>query len=204
MDRVAVHNYDDWASALFYWGVPRDDIFCNQFMFNGKGDVANPDWTTGVGEPFLMGDFRYRNMRTMFSSTVNGIDLSLSLNFSASAGLDVGPLFFDFSFSIQDIPDIKGDPILDADIVTFSNTSSPAAFSYLETDYTLEMLGLSSDGGKTFLSGFTNPEGSSQTAGFYALISEAETVPLPPALLLMGIGLGGIVLLRMKPKGGRS
>ena len=147
-DRFSVFNHDDWSVAIFRWGMPFD-TFDNKFTFNGKGGgLIDSQWIAEIGDPFLLGDFSYRNERTGFSSTVKGVDLNIALSLSSPTGMNADPFLFDFSFYINNTPNTTGDPLLDADIVTIGNTSPPAEFEYLGADYILEVLGFSSDGGE--------------------------------------------------------
>jgi len=202
-DRVAVHNYDAWSAAILRWGLPVNN-FANQFIFNGIGGAGGSKWIAETGDPFKIGDFSYRNERTMFSSTVNGVDLSIALNLSSPAGSDVDTFLFDFYLPIENTPNTTGDALLDADIVTITNASSPVYFNYLGTDYTLEVLGFSTDGGNNIITNFTNPEGSVTRAAVYGHISETAPVPEPATIFLLGVGLAGIVGYRINSKKKRS
>jgi len=199
-DRFSVFNHDDWSVAIFRWGMPLA-IFDNQFIFNGKGGgLFESQWIAEIGDPFLIGNFSYRNERTGFSSTVKGVDLNIALSLSSPTGMNADPFLFDFSFYINNTPNTTGDPLLDADIVTITTASSPAIFNYFGTDYTLEVLGFSSDGGKNMTTNFINPEGSIESAGVYGHISETAPVSEPATIFLLGVGLAGIAGFRIKSK----
>ena len=207
-DRFSVFNYDEWSVAIFRWGMPLA-IFDNQFTFNGKGGGPfDSQWIAEIGDPFLIGNFSYRNERTGFSSTVKGVDLNIALSLSSPTGMNADSFLFDFSFYINNTPnttgDPLGDPLIDADIVTIGNTSPPAEFKYLDADYILEVLGFSSDGGENIVTNFINPEGSSKRAGVYGRISETAPVPEPATIFLLGVGLAGIAGFRIKSKKKRS
>ncbi len=107
-DRVLVYNLDDWASAMFYWGLPGAGYSDNLFIFDGLGGPIGPEWIAEIGDPFLLGRFIYRNAPTIFSATVNGLDLSIALNLSEPDGLDVNTYFFDYSFLINNTPNRGG------------------------------------------------------------------------------------------------
>lgn len=198
-DHVFVYNQDEWASAIFRWGYPVHYLN-NQLFFNGMGGPIGPEWIAEVGDPFLLGQFFYRNEQTFFSSTVNGVDLSIALNLSKPDGLGIHTYFFGFSFLIKNTPNSSSVPELDADIVTISNTSSPAKFNYLGTDYILELLGFSSDDRDTIITEFITPEGAWETAGLYGRISESAPVPEPATIFLLGVGIAGIAGFRVKKR----
>jgi hypothetical protein len=202
-DRVSVFNNDDRGSAIFRWGMPVNN-FANQFIFDGKGGPLDSKWIADVGNLFLIGNFIYGNERTFFSSTVKGVDLSLALQLNSPAGLDADTFLFDISFLITNTPNTTGDPLLDADIVSISTASAPAIFSYLGTDFILEVLGFSNDGGVTTMTNFRNPEGKAIGTELYARISEAAPVPEPATIILLGVGLAGIAGFRIKSNKKRS
>lgn len=192
-DVYSVNNNDAGGIATFNWGTPATTAFDNQFSFDGSGSDGSPGWSTLDETAFLIGDFSYRNGSTFNSIGIDGVDLSIDLAITSPLGLlDT----FAFDFSITNTPNTSGDPVLDGDIVTVTSSFSPTIFSYLGTDYTLELLGFSTDGGASITTDFSSPEGAIAAAGVYGRITQNFDVPEPSILAMMGIGLLGFMFRR--------
>lgn len=204
----SVANNDLGALATFNWGstsctgcTPYD----NRFRFDGIGSDGDPAFSVASEDPFLIGNFEYRNGSTSQSSSIgiNGIDLEVTMNLLTPLALSES---FTFDFSITNTVNSTGNPVLDGDIVTVTSSFSDTTFFYDGIEYTLQLLGFSSDGGTTIRTDFSSPEGNGAnpaTAGVYARITSEipppqNTIPEPATLLLMAGGLGGLMKFRRK------
>jgi len=187
------NNDGSGGDAIVNWGTPETGSFSNQFLFDGAGSDSGSGWSANDGDAFLIGDFEYRN-GAVSGQDFTGIDLMVALNI-------VTPLStlesFTFDFDVTNTPNSTGDDVLDGDIVTVINPLNQTIFNYSGTDYTLELLGLSSDGGNTIRSDFSSPENATATAGLYAQITTAP-VPEPSILALMSFGLVGLGFARRR------
>lgn len=188
-DIYEVNNNDAGGLADFNWGQPYGTPFNNQFTFDGVGSDGDDGWHANTEEAFLIGDFFYQNGDTLYASGIKGVDLNLSLSIvDPFAQFDS----YDFGFKITNTFNTTGDPVLDGDIVTLQNFISETMFTYNEIEYTLELLGFSTDGGVSFSYDFSSPESSNAKAGIYAKITatnQSAPIPEPSTIILTGIGL---------------
>jgi hypothetical protein len=146
------------------WGTPTAGSFSNYVQYDGTGFSADVD---GV---FDLGKLTYRNGMTTTDSNFDG-DFPLKIALSLSNPISTTENF-NFLFNILNTPNITGDPVLDGDKLRFSTTGiSSQTFSYNNVDYTLQLIGLSSDGGKTILSQFNSPEDSVASADLFGKIT---------------------------------
>jgi len=80
-------------------------------------------------------------------------------------------LSFDYLFDIFNTVNTTGDPVKDGDRLRFSSGgTSPVKFEVGGQEYTVQLLGFSSDGGKTTRSGFNAPEETGTEAELFAKI----------------------------------
>lgn len=198
-DIYSVNNNDAVSTASFNWGEPATTTFDNQFTFDGLS-FADVEENTA----FAIGNFTYRNGSTYYSEGISGVSMDLSLQITNPLNLsDV----YDFSFSIVGTPNNSGDSIIDGDIVSALNGYSSSNFTYNGINYTLNLLGFSSDGGATIRSDFSSAEGATQSAQLFARItSEIPSVPEPSSFsfLISGIvALCGFSIFRKKSGSGK-
>ncbi|HMA65586.1 MAG: choice-of-anchor K domain-containing protein [Fibrobacterota bacterium] len=191
-DLYAITN----GGASFEWGIPATKLDQNnRFTFTGFGFSNIME-----NAAFAIGDFYYQNGSTYFSAGINAVKLSINMMLTTPV---IQEVIFDYNFSLINTPNITGNPVDDGDIVTVATTASPETFTYLGTDYTLNLRGFSSDRGTTIRTDFSSPEGLSQSAQLFASIVTAEPANIPEpgivSLFILGLSLvGSLALLRRK------
>lgn len=186
-----VMNDDAGATADFVWGMPADNGFSSQFRFDGTGSDGGPGWIAEENMPFSVGQFRYFNESTYNSAGIAGVDLNLELAMTSPVITDE---VFGFTFTIENTPNETGDPILDGDIVRIVNAFSTNTFAHQGIEYTLMLLGFSTDGGATFTDDFSSPEGGDAIAAIYATIT-SDTAPVPEPGTFTVLFLGFLLLV---------
>jgi len=155
------------------WGRTDNCPTCTPF--NNYVQYDSQSFVATAGQLFNLGNLTYRNGSTW--DEFNGdfaLTVSLALNTPLAATEQ-----FNFLFNILNTPNLTGNPVLDADILRFSVVNLPSqTFQYDGVSYTLQLVGFSSDNGKTLLSEFKSPEGSTAAASLYGEIT--STTPAPP------------------------
>jgi hypothetical protein len=176
------------------WGNPVAGSFSNFVRFNGLSTFS-----AAADAVFKVGDLTYRN-----GSTTQGFDgdfpLSVALDFTNPSGVNQT---FSYLFNILNTTNSTGDPVLDGDRLQFSTAGlSSSVFNVGGVDYTLQLLGFSTDGGNTIISEFNSPEGFTANASLYGKITAA---PIPTPALLPGlIGMGLAALRKRKAEAGEA
>ncbi|MGD1807873.1 choice-of-anchor K domain-containing protein [Dapis sp. BLCC M126] len=175
------------------WGHSVAGSFTNYVQYDGLG------FSTGVNTLFAVGDLTYRNGATF--NTFNGdFPLEVKLSFTNPFNSIEN---FNYTFNILNTPNYTGNPVLDGDKLQFqANGLTSDSFNFDGVNYTVKLIGFSSDGGNTFLSEFNSPEQSTAEAMLYAEIIRADVVDVPEPTAIFGLGLLGVYLagsLKTKP-----
>lgn len=184
----ALSNQGGGTNNRLDWGTPLSGSFSNYVQFDGSSSFS-----TSTDTLFKVGDLTYRNGATLNNFNGN-FPLSTALNFSDPTGVSKT---FSYLFNILNTPNSTGNPVLDGDKLKFSTAGLTSdTFNVGGTNYTLQLLGFSTDGGTNIISEFNSPEGATANAGLYGKITAA---PIPTPALLPGlIGLGVAALRKRK------
>ena len=195
IDDVTVVSYIDSdgiaGNEEIIWGNPASDQGQSGYRFDG----AAPDaFTVETGDIFSVGDFSHTNQPVWGSITGAQLNITMDLMI-AGAMLGEGP--FSFSF-LHDETTNACEPLPDCsnDLVSFSNMITSDSFLVDDIEYTLELIGFSVDG--IFTTEFSTVEGQVNTAQLLGTFTVANSVPAPPAFLLLLVGLTGILFGRKK------
>lgn len=193
-------NENSGTDNRLTWGIGASGSFSNYVQYDGV------NFNSGLNSLFNLGNLSYRNGATYFTFAFErgkrDADIPLKIAMSLVSPSPV-TLSFNFLFNILTTPNVTGDPVLDGDRLRFSMAGSTSqTLNYGGIDYTLQLLGFSSDGGNTVFSEFNSPEGTTATASLYGKITGVErpAEPVPEPITLMGSALG---LLGLRLASGR-
>jgi hypothetical protein len=172
------------------WGIPVGTEKSG-YRFDS---VAPPPMPVALGDVFKLGDFTHFNFQ-IFDPTITSADLALTLDLTVDgSSFSQGPLTF--LFNHDETPNGFGPPASN-DIVALTNRVTDTTFFVGGVEYTLALVGLSSDGGNTLLDSFSTVEKETNTAGLYGMFSRANPVPEPSTFAVWSLlGLIGILLTK--------
>ena len=133
--------------------------------------------------PILLGTFTHFN-EVIPVPNLSGVDLAFQFDTNGAPAL-VAALF---PFAHNETPNSTGTSPADDDIVTITTPLVNIPITVGTDVYFFNLLGFSIDGGGTFDSVFQSPEGGTNTAALYGLLT-TEPLPEPGVLALLGVGL---------------
>lgn len=212
-DIAQTWNSQSGSDSVFTWGTPSwsgstGSGWNNRLVFKPKGSATQRGWNASLDQPFRIADLDYRNGSALFCETVEGVSLEIDMYLTSPGGYALEN--FSFDFSILNTRNSTGDPVKDEDVVTVAGSNMKNLFFYEDAEYRFDLLGFSSDMGKTIRTDFSSPEGSIATAGLYAVITQndlhpaPEPVPEPSTILLIITALPGLAVFRKHLRNNRN
>lgn len=191
---IDISSKDGGINNRLTWGIPGTGGLNNFVQFNGI------NFNTDINTVFNLGELYYRNGSTLLDSNFNGdfplyLSLSLTLPFNNTES-------FEFLFNIFNTPNDTGNPVLDGDLLRFASAgNSIQSFHYEGVEYTLKLIGFSTDGGKNIVNEFNSPERSTAKASLYGTITFAPpTVSIPEPSTIVGLSVLSIYFMTRKSK----
>ena len=175
------------------FGNPASNAGQSGYRFDG---AAPASFIVETGDIFSLGDFTHTNQPVWNSITGAQLNITTDLMIGGAL-LGEGPFSFSFLHN-ETINACDTSPTCSNDIVSFASLTTSDSFFVDGIEYTLDLIGFSVDG--VFTTEFSTVEGQINTAQLLGTFVATESVPAPPAVVLLALGLIGVALSRRSPQ----
>ena len=178
----AINNVAAQGTDTVRWPNPGDPLQSG-YNFTPAADIIGAP----LGAPLLLGTFQHIN-QVIFTS-ITSVEYAFSFTTNGLPNV----LNDTFHFDHNETPN-PGD-----DIVTVSSVNLDQLIDVGGDQYFFNLLGFSTDGGMTFSTIFTSPEGGTNTAQLYGRVTaQPIATPEPGTFSLLGAGLAVAGLRRRR------
>jgi len=179
----------------FTTGNPLGTSSPNTFSVDGLSFSAE------AGTLFSVANLTYTNGATVVGSNVSSVALDLTLDFATPSGIE--EVTFGLDFDLVDLTtNTTGDPVLDADTLSISNVASSFSFDVGGEEFTLDLVGFSTDAGSTIDNTFTLAEGATTEAQLFGVITAPDSpsagIPEPATIIGSLVALGLTRMMKRK------
>lgn len=172
------------GTDVIAWGVPNVDQQ-SRYSFAPHSDLM-----VQVDSPFQVGEFSHQNS-VVTDPVLTSVDYAFSLR---AGGVPVTTVFhFTHDETVNVLPCLARNSVsICDDFVTVANASLSVPLIVDGRPLYFRLAGFSTNGGQSTTEVFQSPEGSTNRAGLYAIVSSRAPSPIPEPSTL---GLVGCVLV---------
>ncbi|MES2626993.1 MAG: THxN family PEP-CTERM protein [Pseudomonadota bacterium] len=166
------------------------------YGFDGAAPAAVPFF---LGTDFLLGTFTHYNLPISLNSSILSAELLVNFSITVDDVVVGDVVLASFLHNETNNQTCSPKPSCTDDHVTLTATSGTTIFNYAGFEYTLDIIGFSTNGGATTIETFDTIENRNNTAGLYAtLTSRPISVPEPGTLGLFGMALLAIGFMKRR------
>ncbi len=197
VDGTQVGYYTAGTEQQVRWGSPA--LGSGVENQSGLGFTGVGLQTIGVDSLFNLGQLRHFNNPVYGGTAAAAADLAITIDFA-----DFADQVFNFTLTIDETPNVAGtctypSTIPCSDRITWSSAVSASTITLSGTDYTLQLVGFSSNPlGGDVITDFISQERTTSSAYLFGKLtmvaSASNSVGIPEPSSILGLSLAGMAL----------